>query len=104
MSEPNRTAEDNAPDGVDVPDEVDVIVIGMGIGGEAVAGKLAEAADDPLSPSNTHVFLCGNPAMIGYVAPGAEPPAKPGMLPLLEEAGFSNDAEGAGSFRFEKYW
>jgi ferredoxin--NADP+ reductase len=68
------------------------------------SGKLAEAAGDPLSPSNTHVFLCGNPAMIGYVPPGAEPPAKPGMLPLLEGAGFSNDAEGAGSFRFEKYW
>ncbi len=70
------------------------------------SGQLAEAAGDPLSPENTHVFLCGNPAMIGYVPPGAEPPATPGMLPLLQEAGFSNEADcrGAGCIRFEKYW
>jgi ferredoxin--NADP+ reductase len=71
------------------------------------SGKLAEAADDPLSPDNTHVFLCGNPAMIGYVPPGADPPAKPGMLPLLRKAGFTDetDAEpGPGTIRFEKYW
>ncbi len=70
------------------------------------SGQLADAAGDPLAPANTHVFMCGNPAMIGYVAPGGEPFAKPGMLPLLREAGFSDepDYEGAGSFRFEKYW
>lgn len=70
------------------------------------SGQLAEAAGDELSPKNTHVFLCGNPAMIGYVPPGADPPSSPGMLPLLEEAGFSNEAEcrGAGCIRFEKYW
>lgn len=70
------------------------------------SGKLAEAADDSLSPDNTHVFLCGNPAMIGYVPPGGEPPSKPGMLPLLREAGFSdeNDSTGPGTIRFEKYW
>jgi len=70
------------------------------------SGQLAEAADDPLSPSNTHVFLCGNPAMIGYFPRGAEPPARPGMLPLLREAGFSEQAEvaGPGTIRFEKYW
>ena len=69
-------------------------------------GQLAAAADDPLSPSNTHVFLCGNPAMIGYVPPGADPPEKPGMLPILREAGFSDssDSTGAGTIRFEKYW
>jgi ferredoxin/flavodoxin---NADP+ reductase len=70
------------------------------------SGKLAEAAGDPLSPANTHVYLCGNPAMIGYVPPGADQPAAPGMLPLLRAAGFSDehDAVGAGSIRFEKYW
>jgi ferredoxin/flavodoxin---NADP+ reductase len=70
------------------------------------SGKLAEAAGDPLSPANTHVYLCGNPAMIGYVPPGADQPATPGMLPLLRAAGFSDehDAVGAGSIRFEKYW
>lgn len=69
------------------------------------SGQLADAAGDALSPSNTHVFLCGNPAMIGYVPPGADPPSTPGMLPLLREAGFSDDADaGPGTIRFEKYW
>lgn len=71
-----------------------------------LSGKLAEMAGDPLSPTNTHVFLCGNPAMIGYVPPGAEPPTTPGMLPLLRDAGFVDDegSGGAGTIRFEKYW
>ena len=70
------------------------------------SGKLAEAADDPLSPENTHVFLCGNPDMIGYVPPGAPEPATPGMLPMLEEAGFrqDHDGDGPGRIQFEKYW
>ncbi len=50
------------------------------------SGQLAEAAGDDLSPSNTHVFLCGNPAMIGYVPPGGQPLTKPGMLPILRDA------------------
>lgn len=70
------------------------------------SGRLAELAGDPLSPSNTHVFLCGNPDMIGYVPPGAEPPQNPGMLPLLRDAGFRDDVENhqSGTIRFEKYW
>lgn len=70
------------------------------------SGKLAEAADDPLAPSNTHVFLCGNPSMIGYVPPGGTPPASPGMLPLLEQSGFrsEHDGSGPGRIQFEKYW
>ena len=70
------------------------------------SGQLGKAADDPFSPENTHVFLCGNPAMIGYVAPGADPLPTPGMLPLLREAGFTDDCElhGPGTIRFEKYW
>ena len=70
------------------------------------SGKLADAAGDPLDPANTHVYLCGNPAMIGYVPPGADPPVSPGMLPLLAAAGFRNesDCDGPGCIRFEKYW
>lgn len=70
------------------------------------SGQLAEAADDPLSPENTYVFLCGNPDMIGYVPPGGKPPATPGMLPLLEAAGFrqEHDSDGPGRIQFEKYW
>ena len=70
------------------------------------SGKLAETADDPLDPSRTHVFLCGNPAMIGYVPPGAPPPDSPGMLTCLAEAGFREgaDCNEVGCVRFEKYW
>ncbi|EMI47146.1 ferredoxin--NADP reductase [Rhodopirellula sp. SWK7] len=70
------------------------------------SGRLAELADDPLDPSNTHVFLCGNPDMIGYIPPGADAPENPGMLPLLRAAGFSDDVHEhrAGTIRFEKYW
>jgi ferredoxin--NADP+ reductase len=68
------------------------------------SGKLAEMADDPLDPANTHVFLCGNPAMIGLVRSGQAPPAKLGMLPLLARAGFTNEEHGPGHVRYEKYW
>ena len=70
------------------------------------SGKLAESSDDALSPENTHVFLCGNPDMIGYTAPGEEPNETPGMLQLLESAGFRDDHHGTGPGRiqFEKYW
>ncbi len=36
-----------------------------------VNGRLAELIDTPLDPLNTHVFLCGNPAMIGDRQVGA---------------------------------
>ena len=70
------------------------------------SGKLASAAKTDFIPEKTHVFLCGNPAMIGYVPPGAEPLESPGMLTVLKEAGFrdSTDAQGPGFVRFEKYW
>jgi len=68
------------------------------------SGKLAELAGDPLDPANTHVFLCGNPAMIGLVKAGEPIPARPGMLPLLSAAGFTNEVVGPGHVRFEKYW
>ncbi len=70
------------------------------------SGELARVADDPLDPGSTHVFLCGNPAMIGYVAPGTEPPKDPGMLQILTAAGFTDEhgCHGPGCIRFEKYW
>jgi len=69
-----------------------------------VSGRLAEMAGDPLSPTNTHVFLCGNPAMIGIARAGEPEPEKLGMLPLLIRAGFTNEHPGPGHVRFEKYW
>ena len=70
------------------------------------SGQLASAAGVEFAPANTHVFLCGNPAMIGYVPPGGQPLSSPGMLSVLRDAGFEDgsDLQGPGSVRFEKYW
>ena len=68
------------------------------------SGRLAEMAADPLSPRQTHVYLCGNPAMIGFVPPGGQPLSRPGMLTLLQQAGFVAEEPGPGHVRFEKYW
>ncbi len=67
-------------------------------------GELASMVDDALSPENTHVYLCGNPAMIGFVPPGGAPLLQPGVLTLLQQAGFTRADAGCGHVRFEKYW
>ena len=46
-----------------------------------------------LSPQESHVFLCGNPAMIDETRK------------LLEPRGFAPDTpETLGGLRFERYW
>lgn len=73
-----------------------------------------------LTPEKTHVFLCGNPDMIGapptrYSArPAAGPPphdarrrfpVEGGMVELLERLGFTIDIPHQPSnIHFEKYW
>lgn len=74
------------------------------------SGWLSDRTGVQFDPGNTHVFLCGNPAMIGYVPPGSPPLRSPGMLQVLHQAGFAehsgeHDAvPTAGTIRFEKYW
>lgn len=70
------------------------------------SGLLSRWVDDPLLPSNTHAYLCGNPTMIGFVPPGAPPLTRPGMIQVLQSAGFTADEKGyhCGHIRFEKYW
>lgn len=74
------------------------------------SGWLADEVGNPLAAESTHVFLCGNPAMIGYTPPGAPALPSPGMLQILTAAGFhqfdgAEDADrGLGAIRFEKYW
>jgi len=70
------------------------------------SGLLAQWVDDPLLPSNTNAYLCGNPTMIGFVPPGAPPLTRPGMIQVLESAGFTTNETGhqRGLIRFEKYW
>jgi ferredoxin--NADP+ reductase len=61
-----------------------------------------------LSPVTSHVFLCGNPAMIGI--PEEEDgelkfPETVGVVELLSEKGFTVDARNApGNIHFEEYW
>ena len=76
-------------------------------------GDLAEAAGGQFEPSRTHVFLCGNPAMIGLPeevdgADGAkveEFPETTGVVELLVDRGFTLDRRGdPGNIHYEEYW
>lgn len=68
-------------------------------------GILESQTGISLDPQRTHVFLCGNPAMIGYQPPGAPPLSSPGMLQILQQRGFHDHGDnGPGQIRFEKYW
>jgi ferredoxin--NADP+ reductase len=62
-----------------------------------------------LAADTSHVFLCGNPAMIGAPvrSPGSEVrrPAPGGMVELLMRRGFRPDEPGKpGNLHFERYW
>jgi ferredoxin/flavodoxin---NADP+ reductase len=76
------------------------------------SGQLEAQLGAPLNPSTTHVFLCGNPKMIGV--PVKDPqtgqrvyPATIGVIELLEKRGFQADNNAAkikGNIHFEEYW
>lgn len=73
------------------------------------SGDIERMLGQPLDPVHTHVFLCGNPAMIG--APLRNPagvrtyPQPPGMVEVLEGRGLRADEPGhPGNIHFEKYW
>ncbi|QDS88619.1 Ferredoxin--NADP reductase [Rosistilla ulvae] len=69
------------------------------------SGIFEAAAGLKLDPQRTHIFLCGNPAMIGYQPPGAPALSSPGMLQVLQQRGFrEHGSDGPGQIRFEKYW
>lgn len=59
-------------------------------------------------PANTHVFLCGSPAMIGVPVHGAVGdvfPTPTGMIEVLAHRGFQPDHPRVpGNVHFEKYW
>ena len=75
-------------------------------------GQLEETMGEPLDPKKTHVFLCGNPKMIGV--PEKDPvthqriyPKTVGVIQLLEERGFQTDNAATkfhGNIHFEEYW
>jgi ferredoxin--NADP+ reductase len=76
------------------------------------SGQLEERLGQPLDPSRAHVFLCGNPRMIGVPTKDRETgqrvfPQPPGVIEILERRGFQMDQPQAkikGTIHFEEYW
>ena len=76
------------------------------------SGRLEEQLRQPLDPARAHVFLCGNPKMIGAaeVNPATGDrvyPQPTGVIELLERRGFRvDDPRGRvhGNIHFEKFW
>jgi ferredoxin--NADP+ reductase len=74
-----------------------------------LSGSLERDAGLQLEPAKTHVYLCGNPAMIGLPQHardgGWQFPESIGMVELLTARGFSLDRPHAhGNIHVERYW
>jgi ferredoxin/flavodoxin---NADP+ reductase len=75
-------------------------------------GQLEQRLGRPLDPERTHVFLCGNPKMIGVPDKDRETgklvyPQPPGVIELLEQRGFRPDQPALkikGNIHYEEYW
>ncbi len=76
------------------------------------SGELEHHLGAALDPATTHVFLCGNPKMIGVPVKnketgGRDYPEPTGVIELLEKRGFRADnaqAKFKGNVHFEEYW
>jgi ferredoxin/flavodoxin---NADP+ reductase len=76
------------------------------------SGELEEQLGVQLDPATTHVFLCGNPKMIGVPQRNRETglvsyPQPPGVIEILEARGFRADITSVkfkGNIHFEEYW
>jgi ferredoxin--NADP+ reductase len=76
------------------------------------SGQLEAALGQALDPARTHVYLCGNPKMIGVPtrdrAAGTRVYPQPtGVIEILERRGFQTDQPQVkikGNVHFEEYW
>jgi ferredoxin/flavodoxin---NADP+ reductase len=76
------------------------------------SGLMEEYLGQKLDPTRTHVFLCGNPKMIGVPTKDRETgkrvfPQPLGVIEILEGRGFQTDQPQAkikGNVHFEEYW
>jgi ferredoxin--NADP+ reductase len=76
------------------------------------SGQLEERLGQALDPARTHVYLCGNPKMIGAPeidkATGAAVyPQPPGVIEILSKRGFQMDQPSLklkGNIHIEEYW
>ncbi len=76
------------------------------------SGQLEQRLGAPLDPARTHVYLCGNPKMIGVPTKDKETgrrvyPQPLGVIEILEQRGFQADQPTVklkGNVHFEEYW
>jgi ferredoxin--NADP+ reductase len=76
------------------------------------SGQLEERLGQALDSARTHVFLCGNPKMIGVPDKDRETgrrvyPQPPGVIEILEQRGFQPDQPPLkikGNVHYEEYW
>ena len=76
------------------------------------SGQLAERLGAALDPARTHVYLCGNPNMIGVPVRDRETgarlyPETKGVVELLHGLGFQLDDHAnkiKGNIHVEEYW
>ncbi len=76
------------------------------------SGQLEEKLGQALDPARAHVFLCGNPKMIGVPEKNRETgqrvyPSPTGVIEILERRGFQSDQANIkfkGNVHFEEYW
>jgi ferredoxin--NADP+ reductase len=73
------------------------------------SGRLEEELGARLDPAATHVFLCGNPAMIGlpkWDEDGSMTFPEPvGVCELLDRRGFTIDhLRERGNVHYEEFW
>jgi ferredoxin--NADP+ reductase len=76
------------------------------------SGELEQRLGQALDPANTHVFLCGNPKMIGVptIERGTGERIYPqplGVVEILERRGFQMDQPSVkmkGNIHVEEYW
>jgi ferredoxin--NADP+ reductase len=85
------------------------IISGRRLQDYLTSGDLERDAGLQLAPRNTHVFLCGNPGMIGlpqHTSDGGwQFPKTQGMVELLAARGFTLDKpHWRGNIHVEQYW
>jgi ferredoxin--NADP+ reductase len=74
------------------------------------SGELEDRLGQALDPARTHVYLCGNPKMIGVPVKDRETgqrtyPQPAGVIEILERRGFQADQPKVkGNVHFEEYW
>jgi ferredoxin/flavodoxin---NADP+ reductase len=72
------------------------------------SSQIEEDLGAPLDPHRTHVFLCGNPSMIGlpkWTEDGLVFPETLGVCQQLYEKGFTIDhRKDRGNVHYEEYW